>query len=384
MSNILRTIRSIDWILMFSALMLVFFGLTTMKSFSGTESAFSQYFFIRQIIWVALSLFVFFIALFIDWSFFKTNSIFLILFYIVILLTLVLLLITNRSVRGAESWFSVGSIALEPSEFMKPVLLLLLAKYFSRRHVEIARLRTLIISGTYVFVPTLLVFLQPDFGSAVLLGFLWLGMSLVGGIKIRHLIFLTIIGLFVAFSLWQFALLPYQKARIVAFISPQSDIRGTGYHALQSMIAVGSGELFGRGIGYGMQSRLAFLPEHETDFIFAAFAEEWGFVGVVIFFFFFAVVIWRILRAGIYAESNFERLFAMGLALLIFFQASIHIGMNVGIFPITGLSMPMVSYGGSGLVTTFLSIGILQSMLLHRKWILIGREIRYEEGFVGA
>src|SRR3989338_3475525 len=182
MSNILRTIRSIDWILMFSALMLVFFGLTTMKSFSGTESAFSQYFFIRQIIWVALSLFVFFIALFIDWSFFKTNSIFLILFYIVILLTLVLLLITNRSVRGAESWFSVGSIALEPSEFMKPVLLLLLAKYFSRRHVEIARLRTLIISGTYVFVPTLLVFLQPDFGSAVLLGFLWLGMFLVGRI----------------------------------------------------------------------------------------------------------------------------------------------------------------------------------------------------------
>lgn len=384
MKNILRTIQSIDWILMFSALILVFFGLTTMKSFGGEVDTFSQYFFIRQIIWVMVSLTIFFMALFVDWSFFKTNSIFLILLYFIFLMMLIFLLVANRSVRGAESWFTTGSVALEPSEFMKPILLLILAKYFSRRHVEIARLRTLIVSGIYVFLPTFLVFLQPDFGSAVLLGFLWLGMSFVGGIRFRHLVSLGVIGLVVALSLWQFVLLPYQKSRIIAFVNPQGDVRGTGYHALQSTIAVGSGELFGRGIGYGTQSRLAFLPEHETDFIFAAFAEEWGFVGVVIFFSFFGVIVWRILRAGKYAESNFERLFAMGFSILLFFQASIHVGMNIGIFPITGLSMPMVSYGGSGLVTVFLSLGILQSMLLHRKGVLLGKEVRYEEGVVGA
>lgn len=384
MKNILRTIQSIDWILMLSALLLVFFGLTTMKSFGGSGDTSAQYFFIRQMIWLVVSLLVFSAALFVDWGFFKTNSIFLILLYAVMIVVLAVLLIGSRSIRGAESWLKAGSVAIEPSEFMKPVLLLLLAKYFSRRHVEIARIRTLIISGVYVFVPTLLVFLQPDFGSAALLGFLWLGMSLVGGIKIRHLIFLFVIGAVAAISLWQFALLPYQKARVIAFVHPSVDVRGTGYHSTQSMIAVGSGELFGRGIGYGTQSRLAFLPEHETDFIFAAFAEEWGFVGVSMFFLFFGIVLWRILRAGIYAESNFERLFAAGLSLLIFFQALVHIGMNIGILPITGLSMPFVSYGGSGLVTVFLSIGILQSMSLHRKGVLLSRESRYEEGIVGA
>ncbi|MEK9175747.1 MAG: rod shape-determining protein RodA [Patescibacteria group bacterium] len=384
MKNIVQTIKSIDWILMLSSLMLVFFGLTTMRSFGVAGDISVQYFFTRQIVWIALSLIIFCIALFIDWGFFKTNSVFLILFYIIILLMLVVVLVGNQSVRGAESWLNVGFIKLEPSEFMKPVLLLLLAKYFSRRHVEIARIRTLIVSGIYVFIPTLLVFLQPDFGSAALLGFLWLGMSLVGGIRIRHLISLFVVGLIAAIFIWQFLLLPYQKSRIVSFVNPGSDVRGTGYHSTQSMIAVGAGELLGRGIGYGTQSRLAFLPEHETDFIFAAFAEEWGFVGVLIFLLFFGIVVWRILRTGIYAESNFERLFSAGLSLLIFFQASIHIGMNMGILPITGLSMPLVSYGGSGLVTIFLSMGILQSMSLHKKGVLLDFERRYEDGIVGA
>ena len=383
-SSLIRIIRSIDWILLCSVLVLVFFGLTTMRSFGGSGGLATQYFFARQMIWLSAGLVVFCIALLIDWSFFKTNSIFLLLIYAIVIGSLIFLLIGHRSVRGAESWLDFGFFRVEPAEFMKPVLLLLLAKYLSRRHVEIARLRTLVVSGIYVLIPTMLVFLQPDFGSALLLGFLWLGMALVAGIRIRHLFFLAVVGMLVAGVLWQFVLFPYQKTRIIAFINPQADMRGSGYHAVQSMIAVGAGELLGRGIGYGTQSRLAFLPEHETDFIFAAFAEEWGFVGVSMFFFFFGIVIWRILRAGIYAESNFERLFAAGFALLIFFQASIHIGMNIGVFPITGLGMPLVSYGGSGLVTTFASLGILQSMSLHKKGILLGAEERYSEGIVGA
>lgn len=378
-----RIIKSIDWVLMAAVGIVIFFGLITMKSF-GVNDTTTTYFFTRQLIWLAVGFFVFMATLFIDWSFLRTNSIFLILGYFAGVLFLVWLLVGNRSIRGAESWITLGPLTFEPAELMKPILLLLLAKYFSRRHVEIARIQTLLISGFYVFIPVFLVFIQPDFGSAAVLGFLWLGMALVGGIRIRHLGLLALIGFVGAFVLWQMVLLPYQKTRILAFVNPQSDIRGSGYHAFQSMVAVGSGEIVGRGIGFGTQSRLSFLPEHETDFIFAAFAEEWGFIGVLLLFLFFGIMLWRILWSGMYAENNFERLYAAGLALVIFFQTSIHIGMNIGVFPITGLGMPFVSYGGSGLVTMFLSIGILESMLVHKKGIFLSSSDRYKEGIVGA
>ena len=152
------------------------------------------------------------------------------------------------------------------------------------------------------------------------------------------------------------------------------------------MIAVGSGEIWGRGIGLGTQSRLAFLPEHETDFIFAAFAEEWGFAGVALLIFFYGVVLWRIVRAGIYAESNFEKLSTAGIALILFFQSTIHIGMNIGMFPITGLGLPLVSYGGSSLATTFIALGMVESFSIHRhrRGVFLGPEERYQEGIVGA
>ena len=197
---------------------------------------------------------------------------------------------------------------------------------------------------------------------------------------------LIFLGALSALILWLAVLLPYQKARIISFLDPYQDARGAGYHALQSMIAVGSGGTWGRGIGLGTQSRLAFLPEHETDFIFAAFAEEWGFIGTALLMFFYGVVLWRILHAGMYAESNFEKLFAAGIALLLFFQSSIHFGMNIGVFPITGLGLPMVSYGGSSLITTFFALGILESFSIHRhrRGVFLGVEERYQEGIVGA
>ncbi len=389
MKNFFKTIESVDWILLFSMLMLVLFGLISMKSFGpptgGLDGgAGGDYYFNRQIIWLVVSLLAFFLILFIDWTFFKTNSVFLLLLYAVVIGALVFVLIAGRTMRGVHSWIGFGSVRLEPAELMKPVLVLILAKYFSRRHIEIARVRTLVISGFYAALPAGLVLVQPDFGLAMVLGFLWPGMALIGGIKVRHLLVLFFLGAVSAFLFWNFLLLPYQKARVVGFLNPYSDTRGSGYHALQSMIAVGSGELVGRGIGFGTQSRLQFLPEHQTDFIFAAFAEEWGWVGVAILFFFFGVIVWRILYVGIYAESNFEKLYAGGLALFFFFQALIHVGMNTGILPITGLGFPLMSYGGSGLLVAFSSIGILQSFTLHRKGILLDTEDRYEEGIVGV
>src|SRR3989338_1143771 len=373
--------KNLDWAPLLAALMLVLLGLVTMKSFGQG----GDYFFTRQIIWALAGLLAFFIsAIFIDWSFLKTNSIFLLMLYLGLVLTLFLLILTGQAVKGASSWLKIGGLTIEPGELLKPVLVLVLAKYFSKRHVEIARFVHLFISFVYAAVPMALVMLQPDLGSAIVLGAIWLGMALVGGIKLRHLIFLFFTGLLITTIAWNFFLLPYQKTRMTAFINPQNDILGSGYHAQQSVIAIGSGEIFGKGIGLGTQSRLEFLPEHETDFIFAAFAEEWGFVGVLFLLLFFGIIIWRILRTGIYGESNFEKLYAAGLAILLLFQSAIHIGMNSGVLPITGLGMPFLSYGGSSLVSFFLALGILESFSLRKKGIFIGTEDRFKEGILGT
>ena len=392
-----RMWRSLDWTLLLAALMLVLLGLATMKSFGagGPASLASlgrsgpslgeDYFFIRQIIWASAGAAVFFMsAIFIDWSFLKTNSIFLLILYFILVGALIFLILTGYAVKGAASWLKIGGVTIEPVELLKPVSVLILAKYFSKRHVEIARFVHLFISFVYVAVPMALVMLQPDLGSAIVLGAIWLGMALVGGIKLRHLIVLFFTGLLITTVAWNFFLLPYQKTRITAFINPQGDIRGAGYHAQQSVIAIGSWEIFGKGIGFGTQSRLEFLPEHETDFIFAAFAEEWGFLGVVFLLFFFSIIIWRVLRAGIYGESNFEKLYAAGLAILLLFQSAIHIGMNSGVLPITGLGMPFLSYGGSSLISLFWALGILESFSLRKKGIFIGTENRFSEGILGA
>jgi len=359
-----RVFYNLDFVLLISCFVLLLFGLVTMKTFG---SAGTDYFFYRQLIWASLGVAVFFAALFIDWNFLKTNSIFLLILYFVLLVLLAALLISARAVRGAESWFKIYSVGVEPVELMKPVLVLVLAKYFSKRHVEIARFGHLFISSLYAALPVALVFMQPDLGSAVVLGAIWLGLAVISGIKLQHLAALILTGVLMLVFSWSFLLLPYQKIRIISFLNPSLDPAGAGYQATQSMIALGSGRIFGKGIGFGTQSRLEFLPEHTTDFIFAAFAEEWGLIGASLLFLFFAIVIWRILRSAIYGESNFEKLYAAGLAIFIFFQSVVHIGMNSGMLPITGLGMPFLSYGGSSLISLFFALGILQSFSVHKK-----------------
>jgi rod shape determining protein RodA len=373
---------NIDWVLVFSVLAVVFFGLVTMKSFDGVGS--SDYFFNRQILWVGIGLAVFLVAFLIDWSFLKTNSVFLIVLFLAMLAMLAFLFIGGSSIRGAASWYQVYSAQIEPVELMKPVLVLLLAKYFSRRHVALDNFFYIAISVVYVAIPAMLVMMQPDLGSASVLILIWFGMALIAGIRFRHVIMLTLVGSLIAVFAWSFVLFPYQKERIISFLDPTSDALGSGYHALQSVIAIGSGELFGKGIGYGTQSRLAFLPEHETDFIFAAFAEEWGFLGVLILFFFFGVILWRIFRAALIAESNFEKFYAIGFAILLFFQAAIHISMNAGVFPVTGLGMPFLSYGGSSLVSFLFGLGILSSLTARHRGVSISSASRYSDGVVGA
>jgi len=185
---------------------------------------------------------------------------------------------------------------------------------------------------------------------------------MVSGVSKKHLLLVTLI-LAVSFTVfWLFIFKPYQKARIVTFLHPIADIHGAGYNANQSTIAVGSGQLLGKGVGYGTQSRLKFLPEYQTDFIFAAFAEEWGFGGVLLLFALFGIVIWRILANAMIGATNFEMLFGMGLAILFMSHFIVNVGMNMGLLPVTGIPMPFLSYGGSHLLTEFAGLGILMGM----------------------
>jgi len=327
-----------------------------MNSFTADNSYFD-----RQVIWFFIALGAFFGASFFDWSFLRRTNVLITLFVLLIAL-LGSLLILASSVKGAKSWIDFGFFSFQPTDIAKLLLVLILAKYFSRRHIEIANIRHIIVSGIYAFILFVLVALQPDFGGAIIIAFVWLGMTLVSGISKRHILALILLSTVAFGVLWGYGFKDYQKARVLNFLHPLADIRGSGYNAYQSTIAVGSGEILGKGIGYGTQSKLKFLPEYETDFVFAAFAEEWGFVGVVFMMGIFSVLMWRILSTARNGASNFEILYALGLAILFMSHFVINTGMNMGLLPVTGINLPFVSYGGSHLITSFFALGILASM----------------------
>lgn len=352
--------RHIDWPLFLATLPIIAAGLVTMNSFVG-----ESLFFDRQIIWVCLSIVLFFALSYLDFRFLRSTSV-VVSMYLFTVFVLGVLLIFGSVVRGSQSWFDFGFISIEPVDLAKIVLIVVLAKYFSRRHIEIANIRHIFISGLYALILFLMVFLQPDFGSAMIIFGIWLGMVMISGISKKHLLLVFLIGATVFAGLWYKVFEDYQKQRIVTFLNPLTDLKGAGYNAYQSTIAVGSGQIFGKGIGYGTQSRLKYLPEYETDFIFAAFAEEWGFAGVLALLALYAFIIGKIVSNSIRGSTNFESLFGFGLAVMFMSHIIIHVGMNVGIMPVTGITLPLMSYGGSHLVAEFSGLGILMGMRRYR------------------
>lgn len=357
--SIRKISNRIDWMLVFFILPIISAGLVTMKSFAVQENA--GVFFDKQVIWILVGFTIFFIFSFIDFRFLKRTDV-LVFIFLLTSLVLLLLFILGHISHGAKSWFNFGYFSFQPVDVMKLVLVLILAKYFSRRHVEIRDVKHIFISGFYALIPLVLVLLQPDFGSAMIIFFIWLGMVLVSGISKTHLFLVFISGVAIFALLWFLVFAPYQKARISNFINPLADIHGTGYNAFQSTIAVGSGEIFGKGLGFGTQSRLKFLPEPQSDFVFAAYSEEWGFVGSVLILLLYGLVVWRILYSASLGASNFEMLFGMGIAIFFMSHILINIGMNLGLMPVTGIPLPFMSYGGSHLLAEFAGLGILMSM----------------------
>lgn len=350
-----RLFSHIDWFLFASAFAITLAGLATMRSFS------EELFFERQLVWIGVSVAAFFLASLPEYSFLRRTPVVTGLYSGIVLL-LALIFLFGSIVMGSQNRFDLGAFAVQPSDPAKFVLALLLAKYFTRRHIEIAHIRHILVSGAYAFALFVLVFFQPDFGSSIIIGSIWLGMVLVSGISWKHLGALLLTAAIVGGALWSWGLQPYQKQRVMTFLNPLTDVQGAGYNAYQSTVAVGSGEMLGKGIGYGTQSKLQFLPEYQTDFIFAAYAEEWGFVGVVLLFGLFTVMMVRILALAMHGSDNFDSLLAVGVCIYFFSQFIVHVGMNIGLLPITGTTLPFMSYGGSHLLTEYVTLGVLMGL----------------------
>ncbi|MEX2515282.1 MAG: rod shape-determining protein RodA [Candidatus Paceibacterota bacterium] len=360
-SQIRNRLQHIDWILLSAIIPIMIGGLVTMRSFTGGTDFYTQ-----QILWICISLAVFFIAALGSYRFLRRQAV-VITIFLLIILSLILVVLTGVIAGGAQSWFDLGSFRVQPAEPAKLAIIIVLAKYFDRRHALIHNFRHIIVSGIYTLLVVGLVFIQPDFGSAIIIVAIWFGIILVAGISLRHIGIILFIASIAFMLLWTVGLTDVQKERVTSFINPVADLQGAGYNARQAMVAVGSGEMFGKGVGYGTQSRLEFLPEYETDFIFAAFAEEWGFVGVLILISLFGIIFWRIANMALAGETQFERLFGAGVFIFLLTHFVIHTGINLGLLPVTGTTLPFMSYGGSHLLIEFLSIGILNGMQQYRR-----------------
>lgn len=282
--------------------------------------------------------------------------------YFLVLALLFLVFIIGFETRGSIRWIPLGIFNIQPSEFGKPMMIIFLANFWAGKLTSwINILKSVLI----LFPIIILVFKQPDLGTTLTIGAIWLGMLF--STKISYKKILTII-LFIAVlipMLW-LTLHDYQRSRITSFLSPQSDPLGMGYNLIQSTIAVGSGEFIGRGLGYGTQSRLQFLPEFRTDFIFATIAEEFGFIGSVLILFLYIFMISYCLKVSGQADYR-GSLIASGVAIMLLFQTAVNIGMNIGLLPITGITLPLISYGGSSLISTLISLGLVASVAKSRK-----------------
>ncbi len=348
--------KNIDFVVFFLATTLSVIGLSLIYSFGGDNSIF-----VKQSISLGVAIILFFIVSNLDFYFLR-NSNFIFALYSFTVFLLIALFFVGSEFSGAKSWFSFGFFAFQPTDLAKIILVLILARYFFKRHIEIKRIKHLFISAIYPLIFFGLLLLQPDFGSAMIIFFIWFLFILVVGIPKKYILFIFSVGAILVFILYNFVFADYQKNRILTFLDPGRDPLGAGYNILQANIALGSGEFWGKGISEGTQSRLEFLPQAETDFIFSAFGEEWGFLGILILFLIFTIIIYRLVNRAILGRSNFESLIIIGIAIYFFVNFVVHTGINLGIMPVTGTVMPFMSYGGSHLLFEFIALGIVNSV----------------------
>jgi rod shape determining protein RodA len=364
-NRIFLYLKKFDWVLFSAVILLISFGLAEIYSIALSNEDLSLLNFKKQVFFIVIGILLLFVASFIDYQFLRSYNNAL---YILGVLLLAGVLVFGKTVRGTTGWFEFAGLSLQPVEFAKFILIVFLARYFSSFSVKSNPLKHLFVSGLASMIFIALVMKQPDFGSAVLLFYIWGIMLVSAGFQKKYLIIMALV-LMVAFaSGWFFFFEDYQKDRIMTYIHPtENSSLKEGYNINQAIIAVGSGGIMGRGIGFGSQSQLKFLPEAQNDFIFAVVAEELGFFGVFLMIGFFAVIFFRLLSGARKASNDFGIYYLVGVTALIFIEMFINIGMNIGLLPVVGISLPFLSYGGSAIVASLLMIGVAESVIIRSK-----------------
>ena len=362
--KILIYLKHYDWILLAAMLLLICFGLLEIYSIALSQDDLNLLNFKKQIIFVVTGLILLFALSLIEYHNLRAFSHY---FYLIGVLALLGVLFFGADIRGTRGWYNVGALTIQPVEFVKIILIVFLARYFSSVSIKLNPVKHLVISGFGCLIFIALVMRQPDFGAAMMLFLVWAAMIAVAGFKKKYLLAIALVLAVTIASGWLFFFQDYQKNRIITFLNPSFDPLNQGYNITQAIIAVGAGGLTGRGVGFGSQSQLKFLPEAQNDFIFAVIAEELGFLGVFLVLSFFGVFFYRLLANMKKVNNDFGIYFLIGVTVLIFIEMFINIGMNIGILPVIGISLPFLSYGGSGMFAKLAMVGIAQNIIVRSK-----------------
>tara|TARA_Y100000590_G_scaffold314583_1_gene355681 strand:- start:4938 stop:6062 length:1125 start_codon:yes stop_codon:yes gene_type:complete len=360
-----QKVKSIDFYLLFSIIILGLVSVTAMYSTDISSGNFYHSFnhALRFGVFFGLMIFLSFINI----KYYFTLSI---IFYLFVLILLIGATFFGTTVQGSQRWINLYLINLQPSELMKVAIIIFLARYYHRVQPDaVNTIKKFIIPFIILIVPILLVLSQPDLGTSVLIALSGIAVIWLAGINIKYIVY-AFLGLVISFPFVISMLKPYQKLRILTFINPDRDPLGAGYQIIQSKIAVGSGGLTGKGYLKGTQGYLDFLPEKHTDFIFTLFSEEFGFVGSVLLLILYAFIIFRILIIGSNSRNYFGKFFCYGFAISIFFYISVNMLMVLGMLPIVGSPLPIMSYGGSSMLSMMIALGIVMSTKIYSKEII--------------
>jgi rod shape determining protein RodA len=351
-----RQAKYFDAVLAVSFVLLMAVGVVMMYS---TSLGGSHAIFYHQLVYTAAGLGLFAFFAYFDYKALERSANTL---YVLLVISLAAVLRFGLLVLGARRWFNFGIINFQPTEFAKLILILVLARFFAARRGEIKNWQNILLSLVYTLIPVVLIARQPDLGSAIILLAIWFGMLAVSRVQKKVFFYILIALAFISVGSWKFALHDYQKHRLETFLNPELDPQGRGYNVQQAIIAVGAGGLKGTGLGKGLQSQLKFLPERQTDFVFASTAEELGLVGTLVIMLLYCVLLYRLLVIYRRSRDDTGRFMVAGIFFMIFSQAAINIGMNIGLLPVTGIPLPLISYGGSSLLTTAIAMGIAESV----------------------
>lgn len=356
----IHRLRNFDWVLLGAVAFLACASLVMLYSYNQT-------YFFRQLAWYSIAFCIIIFGSRIDWRSLTSQTWFRYGLYWLSIAFLVFSNLQKGTVRGTRSWLSIAGFQFEPSELAKLALIFILAHFFSRKYIAAWQYKNIFLSLLYTAIPAFLVIIHPDFGSTIIILSLWLVFFLAGGVRAKRFVVGMVLAMIGVVCLWTFVFKQYQKDRITGFLFPERDPLGVNYNVIQSKIAIGSAGFWGKGFQGGTQTQLKFLPEAQTDFLFAAFVEEWGVFGGLVLLAVFGTVLYRVIRIGLRAGDNYSRFIVLGTGSFLIVHFFINVGSNIGLVPVAGITFPFFSYGGSNLLTTATLLSIIEHIKLESR-----------------